>query len=802
MKFLRHCRLLTAAVLNACVLMAVQAQPAPNNLSAGDRIHPLEVTVNGAKAGTWVFVEKGGALYAPADAFDEWRINRRPGALAVDLLGAPHYPLDSVPGFGARTDFSALSVALTFAPEAFSATRVVQEGRPSVQVDPALPSGFLNYDFSYNRSALTGVPLSASLGMLGELGLSGPWGLFTTSFAGRDLASSGPAASHPKLTRLESTFVRNFPESSHSLRLGDTSTAPSLMGRRTYFGGIQVGSNFALNPGFLTQPQPSLGGLSAAPSTVELYINDVLRQVSSVPTGPFALENLPMLTDNGQARLVVRDLLGRETVVVSAFLTSPQLLAPGLNDWNLSAGRLRSDLGQSGTRYGPNFAAGLWRRGLSPRLTVEGAAELEPGLRTVGLGAVSALPGQILGRAGWAASQSDTAGAGQQWLIGTEYQGLRTSTSLQAQGASAGYRQLGQAQGAPRLQLAASSSLATRDLGSFGLGFAAVQQRATALQPATRVVTGSLNYSRRLGPLASLNFNLSRAWTRQGGLIGALGQSGGTAWGLTLVRSFGKQVVASTTAQGRSGDTELTASAAQAPASDFGLGWRLLAGQQRGSGRTEGGLFQAGPYGNVQADLSASSDQTALRLGATGALVAAGGQLFATPRIDASYALVELPGYPDVGVGLGSSILTRTNAQGAALVTRLVPYQTNYVRLDASELPFSAEVESLEKTAVPGQRGAVKVAFAVRGGRSALLRVVLDDGEPAPVGAVIRIEGDDAETFFYVARRGEAYVTGMAPRQRLALAWRGKSCALEVVLPPATEDIPRLGPLACQGVVR
>jgi outer membrane usher protein len=95
----------------------------------------------------------------------------------------------------------------------------------------------------------------------------------------------------------------------------------------------------------------------------------------------------------------------------------------------------------------------------------------------------------------------------------------------------------------------------------------------------------------------------------------------------------------------------------------------------------------------------------------------------------------------------------------------------------------------------------VKVKFPVRSGRGALLKVALDDGQVAPAGAIVRIEGDKEE--FYVARRGEAYVTGLQPESRLVLEWNGQRCRFAVQLPPPDKDvIPRLGPFACHGVSR
>ena len=73
-----------------------------------DRLLPLEITVNSTQGGNWVLLERNGELYAPAEAFDEWRINRRPETPGVLYRGQRWYPLHSVPGFKAQFDFSSL----------------------------------------------------------------------------------------------------------------------------------------------------------------------------------------------------------------------------------------------------------------------------------------------------------------------------------------------------------------------------------------------------------------------------------------------------------------------------------------------------------------------------------------------------------------------------------------------------------------------------------------------------------------------------------------------------------------------
>jgi outer membrane usher protein len=234
---------------------------------------------------------------------------------------------------------------------------------------------------------------------------------------------------------------------------------------------------------------------------------------------------------------------------------------------------------------------------------------------------------------------------------------------------------------------------------------------------------------------------------------------------------------------------------------EAGAAWRALAGRREGQDYVEGGLYYQGSKGLVTADASASDTQSTVRLGAQGGLVFADGAFFASRKMQDSFALVEVPGYPDVGVGFQSTVLSRTDSNGKALVPQLQPYRTNTIRLDPNELPINAELDDIEMAVVPPARSGVKVTFPVRSGRGALVRIVLDDGQPAPAGAELELVGDTKE--FFVARRGEAFVTGLKDKNRLRIKWQGRSCEFDVELPPGKpDDIARVGPYVCSGVTR
>jgi outer membrane usher protein len=251
----------------------------------------------------------------------------------------------------------------------------------------------------------------------------------------------------------------------------------------------------------------------------------------------------------------------------------------------------------------------------------------------------------------------------------------------------------------------------------------------------------------------------------------------------------------------RSGQSDGYASVSKGLGIESGTGWRALSGHRAGENYGEGGFYYQGDRGLLTADASFSDQQQTMRLGAQGGVVLVDGQVFASRKVQDSFALVEVPGYPDVGVGFQSSVLARTNAEGKALVPRLQAYRSNSIRLDPSELPISAELDTIELSVVPPNRSAVRVAFPVRSGRGALIRIVLDDDAPAPAGAELELEGDSKE--FFVARRGEAFVTGLKDKSRLRLTWQGRHCDFDVELPAGSPDeIPRVGPYVCSGVSR
>jgi outer membrane usher protein len=790
----------SAAVLSLVAAPAVLAQaetaapPLPLKLehelkprSQAPHLMPLEVLINGVRVGDWVLLDVNGELHATPDAFEEWRLLVSPQIKPYEYRGQAWYPLSAAPGYSAQFFPASQSVDLKFAAQAFAATRLSapQEERPPLS--PPLTAGFFNYDVSYTRQAVRGIETVNDVGALTEAGVSGGFGVLTNTSVTRNLAAD-PALGATTLIRLETTLTRDYPDTNTTLRLGDSSTRASAWGRQVFFGGVQIGRNFSLSPAFITQPIPTLTGQSTAPSTLELYINDSLRQTSKVPSGPFTVDNYPLLTGTGQARLVVRDLLGRETVLVQDFFSSSMLLKQGLSDWGAQAGLVRRNLGLESANYGEGFASGVYRYGWSNTLTLETQGEVSSHVQGAGVGAAMPIFGSMLGQVAAATSHSDVAGDGALWMLGADHLSLRHGFTLKTERASKGYRRIGENDALPtyRQQQLASYTYFSDDFGHFGMAYG----RVTTFDVGP-VETYSANYSMRVLERASLTFTVTRVQ----------GPSAGNAVGMTILIPLGERVNASGSATHKNGQSNNYVSANKNLGAEAGSGWRALVGRRPSEMYGEAGYYYQGSRGLVTADIAEGAQQQAIRLGAQGGAAVVDGSVFITRKLQDSFALVEVPGYPDVGVGFQSTVLARTDADGRALVPRLLPYRANSIRLDPTELPISAELDNIEMVAVPAARGAVKVSFPVRTGRGALITITLQDGEPAPAGAQVELVGDKQE--FYVARRGEAFITGLQAKNTLRVTWKERTCQLQVELPPGEkDDIARVGPLVCAGVPR
>ena len=711
-----------------------------------------------------------GRWYARRADLEAWRL-RLPAEEPVVFQGEDHYPLDAYTGGIYRFDEPLQALDIEIAPRYFVSTVLHGSGSGQIVPPPPPAGGFLNYDFFLDASSR-----ESRLDGLFEGAFFNRYGVGTSGLLARDVGSER------EFVRLETAWRRDFVSGMKSLIIGDAIGSSGLWGRPVRFGGLSYGTNFSTNPGFVTFPLPSLAGEAVLPTTTELYVDGVLRQSTRVPPGPFRIDNVPVVTGGGDVRLVVRDLLGREQVIEVPYYASTRLLREGLVEEAYEIGAVRENFGLRSHDYGRFIAAMQYRKGYTDNVTVEARAEVLREQQTGGGGASIVFPGYGVVTGAAALSRSE-AGTGGLFLGGFERQVWRgVSFGVRSQWASPDFTQLGLQPGrrAPARLVSGNVGYSLGRAGSFGAAYVRQDNRD---EPQSEIISGS--YTVNIGKSSALIVFAFKPL-----------HGGGThALGLTLAMGFGGGRSGSINYTAQPGANEAVAQFHQSLPAGTGSGYRVLAAGGDQGGRQELGFAHQNEFGTYLIEAGRADGRTAVRASASGAVALVGSQPFLSRRIEQSFAVAHVEGFPNVGIYLNNQVIARTDGEGYALVPGLLPYQPNAVRIDPADLPLDTRIAATEFEAVPYFRSGMLLRFPVERANSALLVLHLEDGSEVPVGSVVNIIGQDTE--FPVAQRGEVYVTGLGPKNRLRARWRDQVCEFEVTPGSALGRQPRLGPITC-----
>ena len=754
--------------------MAPSASLALDTALAADEVL-LDVSINQQRKDTVLLLRGEGRVFAGAEDLRRWRM-RLPDTNPLTLYGEDFYALDALEGLTYRLDESTQTLAMQVPPGLFDATRLAGKEAKFSAPTPASLGGFFNYDVTANHTQ----GQTKTNGLL-ELGGFGSWGTAQTRILALDLGGQASAI------RLDTTWTRDQPMQLASLRFGDAISGTSSWGGAVRFGGAQWATNFSVQPGFVTFPLPGISGEAALPSTVDLYVDSALRMRRQVPSGPFSIEDLPVPNGRGDARLVVRDILGREQIITQPFDTNSQLLKLGLHDYSYEVGFVRRNFGIDSNNYGRPVVVGTHRLGLTEQFTGEVHGELLGNQQTVGLGGVLTLPSAGVLSGSFAASHSDKGVGG---LLGLGFRGQSRSFSfgVNTQIASQRFVKLGMQpeELAPRQISQAFVNLATTDYGAFSARYT---QQDFRDQEDKTIVSGS--YAMEVGSLGNLRMSVMRF----------LSGDANTVFSLNFSMRLSNRTNANISTSGKSGREQAQLQLGRSVPAGSGVGYRLVAGAGDSDVRQAELNFQ-NQVGIYTLGASQASGQTAFRGSVNGGVAFLGGNTFLSRRITDSFAVVRVPDYSGVGVYADNQLVARTDANGSALLPSLRAYQKNTVRIEQADLPLDAQIDAVQLNAVPNFRSGLLLKFPVKRSRGALLTVVLENGEPLPAGAQAQIIGDNVEQnkIFPAGMGGELYLTGLAASNQLRVTWLEQSCEFMLPFPESTEPLPYLGTYTCTRV--
>jgi outer membrane usher protein len=734
----------------------------------------LDVTVNGVPGGEPVLLLKdaGGRLYASREALARWRIRFAGPGFTRD--GIVYYPLGGVSGLVGKLVEADQTLHLTAEARLLEPTSLSYQATDPGPMTPSAVGGFLNYDL-LGMVADGEVTLSGAV----ELGVFTPLGVGVSNFVGRWRGK------HAELTRLDTNWTWDDPARLRSFRIGDSISRGGVGGAPLRFGGIQLSRDFAVQPGFVTLPLPSVAGSAAVPSVVDVYVNNVLADSRDVPPGPFRIAGVPVATGGGEVQLVVRDLLGREVLLSQSYYTGGELLRRGLHDYSYEAGLLRHNFGRKSNDYGGILLAATHRYGFSDQFTGELHVEATADVQVGGAGATAALPGFGMLEASIVFSNS-ALGQGRQIALGFERRTPRLSFGIFSEFASANFVPVG----APAGSLPAAASLrasAGLPVGFGSLALTYLWRNGRNEEPDIHMLTA--HASLRLGRIGSLHLTGRQSFAERPN----------SAIGLALVVPLGGRTSANAGAQLGRGGFGLNAAVQKNLPAASGFGYRadLALGE---TDRFDGRLTAQTSSGTYDAEVSWVDGATGVRMTASGGIGAVRDHVFASRKLTQSFATVQVGNYPGVSVYADNQLVGVTDASGRAVVPRLRPFDRNTIRIEADDLPLDAQISEAEQMVRPHRRTGVAIDFGVKRARGAVLVLRLEDGGTVPAGSTVRIEGRADE--FITAPGGEVYLTGLE-RENTALAtWSGGECAIAFRFTEHKDPQPHLGEIPCRAVSR
>ncbi|WP_131800926.1 fimbria/pilus outer membrane usher protein [Methylovorus sp. MM2] len=723
---------------------------------------------------TVVFLRTSSGYLLASEAFlQRSRMVLPPESDVIEYYGERFVPINQLPKVDVSINEKNSEIAITAPPDIFVPIEI--EGRKLTKSVAVKENGaFFNYDLFAQK-----FDSASQYDGRFELGIFNHYGVGQMNILARDFSNQ------KELIRLETNWTVDRPDEMASWRLGDGINSGGSIGRPIRFGGIQYSTNFATQPDFVAFPQYSLRGSAALPSTVDLYINNVRSFSQEVAPGPFTINNLPVLTGSGEARLVVRDMFGREQLISQPYYASRTLLKKGLSDYSYEGGFERFNYGFVSDDYRDIFASGTHRYGVSEKLTVEGHAEVKAKQQTGSISNVLLLPklGVLDGTLAFSNSSGNERGGGHLQSVGFERQSAGWSYGLRTQIASQDFRQLGLPEG-----ISAPARLSTvflawhqANFGSVSMNY--IDQKNRELENARLL---SINYSRTIFGDWFLNVNAFKNLESQEGytvgfnIIKALDNRTSGSMFNTYSRQF----------------QENSLQVQRALPAGNGVGYRALVSDGTYP-RQEAGVSVQNDIGTYSVDASHRNDMDAYRMTASGGVAYAGGHAVLTRRIGNGFAMVDVGGYPNVKVFAENQLIGMTDKNGMQIIPNLRAYQRNRITIDPTDIPFEVQVDAVVMEAVPYYRSASYLRFPIRKEKSATLHIRQRNGLPVPSGAVFKSAKDDA-TGFPVADLGFLFLKYLDKKNHFIGKWQDNVCEFDLDYPETQDPIPYLGEVFCK----
>jgi len=681
-------------------------------------------------------------------------------------MGNGHFGYDiaSLTGVSYEVDYKSQSLKIDALTNSFGITNL---SNPLVLSDPVNKSAlgaYLNYNLT--STTTTGNQKAKSYGAFIEGVVFNQYGSLISSMA---LSS---ANGETNAIRTQTYFQKDMPLSMEKIIIGDAVSSAGAWSRPIRFGGVVWSTDFSLQQGFISAATPSINGSAALPSTVDILIDNQKRQSDSINAGPFEIINFPTVTGAGQINVLVKDILGVETLTTQSFYSTPRLLKTGLNEFSFEIGMERRNYGFESNAYDKPFVAETYRHGFDG-YTMEVRTELQASRQALGVGFAGLIKKYAVIHLAVAASNAKKQ-EGLHQIFGVERSSKNLNLNFQIEHYDRDFLQMG----------ALASEIKPRQKLLWGLGVNVYRNLwishnliSQSNWNSDKFNLASANLSIPLIENISLNLYVNKQF----------GQNKDFTGGLNINMPFSNaRSAAISSNQNAEGEIYSNIEFNQGVVNGTGVGYRIRASDDPAQ-KLLANISAKTPVNTMTLDAGQSQSSSSFRLSTSGSLGMLGGLPFASQNIGhGSFAVIKVSDEANVDVYLSNRKIASTNSNGLALLPNLLPYQQNKVSIRPEDLPFDLDINETTLLLNPFARSGLFASMDVMKTNNRLVRLLKADGTLMPMGAKVHVFPSDTD--FFVAKRGEVYLTGLSHENSMVVSLQEGTCSANLSAPITSTD--------------
>ena len=748
------------------------------------------------------------------------------GLSTSSIAGLGELPADScvplpemIEDMTIRFDVAQQRLYLTI-PQAFMGNRARGSIPPELW-DDGINALLLNYSFTGNtvHNDIGGSSNYAYLNLQSGLNL-GAWRLrdnTTWSY------SSGSANNENQWQHINTWLERDVTPLRSRLTLGDSYTNGDIFDGIN-FRGAQLASDDNMLPDSQKGFAPVIHGIARGTAQVSIKQNGYEIYQSTVPPGPFTINDLYAAGNSGDLQVTIKEADGSSQVFTVPYSSVPVLQREGYSRYTVTAGEYRSGNNQ---QEKPKFFQGTLLQGLPAGWTLYGGTQLADRYHAFNLGVgknmgeLGALSLDVTQANATLPDDSDHQGQSVRFLYnksltdtGTNIQlvGYRYSTHGYFSFADTTYSRMsgynvatqdgvievkptftdyynlaynkrGKIQASITQQLGRTATLYLNGSHQtyWGTG-KADQQLQAGLNTAVNDINWTLSYSltknawqQGRDQMLAVNVNIPFShWLRS---------DSKSAW-----RHASASSSMSNDLHGR---MSTLAGLHGTLLEDNNLSYSMQTGYAGGGEGNSGGTGYAalnyrGGYGNANVGYSRSDGIKQLYYGLSGGVLAhADGVTLSQPMND-TVVLIKAPGADNVKVENQTGV--QTDWRGYAVLPYATEYRENRVALDTNSLADNVDLDDAVASVVPTHGAIVRAEFKAHVGLKLLMSLIYN-GKPVPFGALVTSVGSQGSSI--VADNGQVYLSGMPLVGKVQAKWGegpNASCEANYSLPPEKQS--------------